>query len=280
MNSPFFQTALPANNITMRQRVFDGAVFLKPAGTATRSLTARVISLMQEHLELADIRMAHLHLSAEDMFARIGALRRIVYLDAEFHQRVRDVVEECGLPPNRAAFDPIRLRVVQSGGHLNPLAAPVYYPHRDTWYAHPQSMIVWWVPLHDLEPQETFVFYPDQLDQPLANDSEIFDYADWIKEGPALKIGWQKRDSGITARYPGSLEQTMPTHAEGFSCRAGDQLIFSGAHYHKTLPHDLERTRYSLDFRVVHLDDVAAGRGAPNSDNRSRGSTLPDYVQP
>lgn len=280
MNSPFFKTSLPADNLTMRQQVFDGTVFLKPADAASQSLVARVISLMQEHLGLADIRTAHLHLTAEEMFSRIGALRRIVYLDAEFHQRVRDVVAECGLDPNRVAFDPIRLRVVQPGGHRNPLAAPVYYPHRDTWYAHSQSMIVWWVPLHDLEPKETFVFYPDQLNQPVANDSEIFDYADWIKDGPALKIGWQKRDSGITAKYPGSLEQTMPAHAEGFSCRAGEHLIFSGAHYHKTLPHDLERTRYSLDFRVVHLDDAAAGRGAPNADNRSRGSTLPDYVQP
>jgi hypothetical protein len=280
MNSPFFKTTLPADNVAMRDRVFAGDVFLKPADSASQSLVARVISLMQERLEMEDIRTAHLKWSEEEMFDRIGSLRRTVYLDAEFHERVRAVVTECGFAPERVAFDPIRLRVVQPGGHRNPLAAPVYYPHRDTWYAHSQSMIVWWVPLHDLEPEETFVFYPNQLDQPVANDSEIFDYADWIKDGPALKIGWQKRDSGVTARYPGSLEKEMPVHAEGFCCRAGEHLIFSGAHYHKTLPHDLARTRYSLDFRVVHLDDAAAGRGAPNADNRSRGSTLKDYVQP
>lgn len=280
MNSPFFLTSLPADNLAMRQRVFAGDVFLKPADAASTALVQRVIGLMQERLQTTDIRTAHLQMSAEEMFERIGALRRTVYLDAEFHERVRAVVAECGFPPDRVAFDPIRLRVVQPGGHRNPLAAPVYYPHRDTWYAHSQSMIVWWVPLHDLEPEETFVFYPDQLDEPVANDSEIFDYAEWIKDGPALKIGWQKRDSGVTARYPGSLEKTMPSHAEGFSCKTGEHLIFSGAHYHKTLPHDLARTRYSLDFRAVHLDDEAAGRGAPNADNRSRGSTLKDYVQP
>jgi hypothetical protein len=280
MNSPFFHTCIPSENLDMRLRIFAGDVFLKPGGSASMALVSRVVHLMQERLETDDVRKAHLKWSAEEMFNRIGALRRTVYLESEFHDRVRDVAEESGFSPDRVAFDPIRLRVVQPGGHRNPLAAPVYFPHRDTWYAHSQSMIVWWLPLHDLIPEETFVFYPDHLNQAVANDSEIFDYAEWIKDGPALKIGWQNRDSGVTARYPGSLEASMPERAEGFSCRAGENLIFSGAHYHKTLPHDLDQTRFSLDFRIVHLDDAQAGRGAPNADNRSRGSTLADYVQP
>lgn len=280
MNSSYFHTELPADNSTMRERIYAGDVFLKPADAASAALKQHVLRLMQEKLEMEDIRQAHVKWSAEEMFERIGALRRVVYLEAEFHEHVRTVAAACGLDRSRIAFDPIRLRVVLPGGHRNPLAAPVYYPHRDTWYAHPQCMMVWWVPLHDLEPEETFVFYPDHLSQPVANDSEIFDYAEWIKDGPALKIGWQKRDSGVTASYPRSLEKEMPPYAEGFSCKAGEQLIFAGAHYHRTLPHDLELTRYSLDFRIVQLGDVAAGRGAPNADNRSRGSTLKDYVQP
>lgn len=280
MNSPFFHTQLDTENLSLRQRIFNGDVFLAPQSQATQDLVSRVVSLMEERLETDDIRTAHLKWSAEDLFDRLGALRRTVYLEKEFHEHVRSVVTECGFPPDKIAFDPIRLRVVQPGGHRNPLAAPVYYPHRDTWYSHPQSMIVWWVPLHDLEPEETFEFYPDHLEQVVANDSEIFDYSEWVKDGPALKIGWQKRDSGVTAKYPQSLEKQMPDRAEGFSCKRAEQLIFTGAHYHKTLPHDLDRTRYSLDFRVVHLDDVEADRGAPNTDNRSRGSTLKDYVRP
>jgi hypothetical protein len=280
MNTPYFAPALPGDNLATREAIFAGQVYLKPPGPASLALVQSVINLLKERLETEDIRRAHLKWSPEELFTRIGALRRTVYLETPYHQAVRDVVAECGFEPSRVAFDPIRLRVVQPGGHRNPLAAPVYYPHRDTWYAHSQSMVVWWLPLHDLTPEETFVFYPDYLDQPVANDSEVFDYADWIKDGPALKIGWQQRESGVTARYPGSLEAEMPPYAEGFSCRAGENLIFTGAHYHKTNPHDLELTRYSLDFRVVDLSDVAAGRGAPNADNRSKGATLPDYVQP
>ncbi|MEO7732615.1 MAG: hypothetical protein ABIY55_16725, partial [Kofleriaceae bacterium] len=71
-----------------------------------------------------------------------------------------------------------------------------------------------------------------------------------------------------------------PGPAIGFACRAGDNLVFSGAQFHATLPQATGRTRFSLDFRIVDLDDHAAGLGAPDVDNRSRGSSLIDYVPP
>jgi hypothetical protein len=279
VNSPFFQTATPADAQSARERIFAGGVTLRPGGPAAHALVDRVTRLARERLETHDIRTAHSRWTEEEFFARIGAIRRAVYTDRDFHGLLVAVVAECGFDVGRIAFDPARLRVVQPGGHRNPRAAPVYYPHRDTWYAHPQCMIVWWLPLHDLSTAETFEFYPDHFGTPVANDSEVFDYDDWVKDGPTLKIGWQQRDSGLTARYPGALETTLPERAERFSCRAADTLVFSGAHYHRTLPHNRPLTRYSLDFRVVDLDDVAAGRGAPNVDNRSRGATLKDYVR-
>jgi hypothetical protein len=75
------------------------------------------------------------------------------------------VMTEFGFEPEQHAVDPIRLRVVTHGGHENPKAAPVYYTHRDTWYAHPQSQISWWVPLHGVTEEETFVFFPEYLRQ-------------------------------------------------------------------------------------------------------------------
>lgn len=278
MNTSFFQPEMPSDSRTTRDRIFAGAVYLKSAGPASLAFVDSVLQLMRDRLGTDDIRAAHNAWSADELFARLGSLRRTIYQEKEFHSHVRAVVAECGFDTERVAFDPARLRVVQPGGHRNPLAAPVYYPHRDTWYAHPQCMIVGWLPLHDLAPEETFELYPDCLCRPVFNDSEIFDYNDWIKDGPSLKIGWQERNSGVTARYPRALDTTVPERVERFSCHAGDTLVFSGAHYHRTLPHDLPQTRYSLDFRIVDRDDIAAGRGAPNADNRSRGSTLKDYV--
>jgi len=38
-------------------------------------------------------------------------------------------------------------------------------------------------------------------------------------------------------------------------------------------------TRYSIDFRTVHLDDVLDRRGAPNVDSECTGTTMRDYLR-
>lgn len=274
-----FESILPEDNQEMRRRIFDGNVFLAQASDASQELVSSVIAEMQTGLAMKDIRRAHMKWTDSELFERLGALRRHFYLDKSYHRRLEDVLQACGLDVGRVAYDPVRIRVILPGGHRNPLAAPVYFPHRDTWYAHPQSLIVWWIPLHDLRSNETFEFYPDDFARPIENDSEIFDYNDWVKDGPALKIGWQKQNSGITADYPRALETTESKSGVGFSCKSAEQLIFAGSHFHETLAQDFETIRFSLDFRVVHLDDWSSGAGSPNVDNRSKGCTLGDYIQ-
>lgn len=274
-----FTATIPDNNLDMRNKLFAGEVFLAKASDASHDLVATVIAEMQNRLQMEDIRLAHHKWSDAELFEHLGVLRRHFYLDPTYNRKVESVIEQCGLDVQRVAYDPVRIRVILPGGHRNPLAAPVYFPHRDTWYAHPQSLLVWWIPLHDLRSDETFEFFPDDFSQSVANDSEIFNYDDWIKDGPALKIGWQQKTSGVTADYPRALEGTDLRPGVGFSCQAAEQLIFSGSHFHQTLDQDFDTIRFSLDFRVVHLDDWEAGRGAPNVDNRSKGCTLNDYIQ-
>ena len=280
MKDSFFSQILPVENSHTRNQLFRGEVFLLPPNKTSSRLTEEIISVMEDRLETKDIRHAHLNWSDQELFERIGDLRRTFYLEPHFQAAVPAMAEECGFDPESIRFDPIRIRVVLPGGHHNPLAAPVYFPHRDTWYAHPQSLIVWWIPLHDLRPEETFEFFPESFEREVSNDSEVFDYSQWVKDGPALKIGWQDPDSGVEARYPRALQQPDSASGVGFSCRAGEQLIFAGSHYHKTLEQDFDTIRFSLDFRIVDLKDVKEGKGAPNVDNRSRGSTLKDYVTP
>lgn len=263
-----------------RHAVYRGDVFLAAPSDASQRLAAAARAGLAEVLSCApdEIRDVPQKISNDELFRRVGLLRKQLYLERRFHDAIRDVIAAYGFDPARCAFDPLRLRVVRHKGHEIPLAAPVYHPHRDTWYSHPQSLIAWWVPLDDLAAHETFVFYPERFAAPVDNDSEIFDYGDWVRDGWELKIGWQKL--GADARYPRSAPGVDGGRAVGFSCRAGENLVFSGSHFHATLPQATGRTRFSLDFRIVDLDDLAAGLGAPNVDNRSRGSALRDYVQP
>jgi len=62
-------------------------------------------------------------------------------------------------------------------------------------------------------------------------------------------------------------------------CPAGGALLFSGAQLHSTVPNTSGRTRFSVDFRTVNLDDVAADGGAPNIDSACTGTTMGDYLR-
>jgi hypothetical protein len=48
---------------------------------------------------------------------------------------------------------------------------------------------------------------------------------------------------------------------------------------HSSVPNTSGRTRFSIDFRTVNLDDVAARRGAPNVDSVCTGTTMGDYLR-
>lgn len=272
------QTQAPPDNDALRRALYEGAVFHLPGGAATRALVADTSALLQEALGPRP-REAQFTLSDQELFARIGGLRRTLYLDARFHDAARAVMAAYGFPLERTAFDPLRLRVIAHEGDRNPQAAPVYYPHRDTWYAHPQCQLTWWIALHDVPEEETFLFYPEWFRREVPNNSEIFNYDDWVRDGWDLKIGWQRKGQDTASLYP---RQTAPVDsgaAVGFAARAGDLVLFAGQHFHKTRPNRSGRTRFSLDFRSADLDDAAAGRGAPNVDNRSRGSVLRDYLR-
>ena len=275
------ERARSAGNRALRESLYSGVIHQRNATSASLELVEHVQQLLDEALD-GDRRGASTRLDEPSFFDRIGKIRRVLYTETHYHDAIRRLLAAGGFDPASVAFDPLRLRVVSHRGHENPRAHSVYLAHRDTWYAHPQNLITWWIPLDNLDAHETFVFYPERFDRPVPNDSEAFDYASWVEQDWKLKIGWQDRDSGLSAHYPGvpGLAAAIDAGRElGFACRRGENLLFSGAHYHRTLPQATGRTRYSLDLRLVHLGDHAEGLGAPNVDNQSQGSALVDYIR-
>ena len=274
------ESTMPASNAAARSALYGGTVFKLAATDASRALADAVLALLRTELGGADERAHSASLPPATLFACIGRVRRALYTEPLWHDAVREVIGALGFSPAEYAFDPLRLRTVLSGGHHVSAAAPVYIGHRDTWYAHPQNALTWWIPLDDLDAAETFEFYLDMFASPVANDSEIFDYDAWVRNGWDLKIGWQNSAAAQHARYPASYADHDSLRAEGFACGRAETLIFAAAHLHRTLPQTTGRTRFSLDFRIAHLDDFRCGIGAPNADNRSRGSVVTDYTQP
>ena len=153
----------------LRRALYGGRVFkLAPSDTST-ALVGDVEAMLVRELG-PEPRMAAQRMSDEEHFTRIGRIRRELFLSPPFHDAVRGLLVDLGQTPERVAFDPLRLRCVLDGGHDNPRAKAVYYPHRDTWYGHPSALITAWIPLYDLAPEETFVFFPEKFSSPVPND--------------------------------------------------------------------------------------------------------------
>ncbi|MEM7677433.1 MAG: hypothetical protein AAF449_15650 [Myxococcota bacterium] len=258
----------PSSDAALRSALYAGKVVHGPATLGSLTLADRVWRWVKDAFE-DNPRYAPNNLDPNDIFQRIGHLRRQIFEADAVRADLAQLLRDFDLDPAQYRFDPPKLRVVLSDGHKNPRAAPLYAAHRDTWYGHPQSLITWWIPLHDASEKETFEFFPDAMNVAVKNDSHAFNSAEWSQD---LRIGWQDPDAGLRETYPSlclDALQTRLQRREGFACRRGDNLLFTGAHLHRTRPQSLGRARYSLDFRLAHVDDTSAGRGALNVDDLS-----------
>ena len=274
------QTQIQTDNQSVREQIYRGELFLLLATDASRALASTVWSeLEHEFADVGPVREVQFYCSDDEFFEHVGRLRKRFYTSPLYHDMLTSLIHGLGFNAAEHAFDPIRLRVIPHDGHQRIAARPMYYSHRDTWYSNPQSMITWWIPLHDVCPEETFEFFPDEFERPVSNDSEIFDFDAWVADGQKRRIGWQDKRTGLEAGYPHLMEEPRGDRIP-VACSAGDTLLFSAQHLHQTRPNTTGQTRFSIDFRTVHLTDHAAGIAPRNVDNRSTGSSLMQFVHP
>lgn len=59
----------------------------------------------------------------------------------------------------------------------------------------------------------------------------------------------------------------------------GGIVAFSAAQMHSTVPNTSGRTRFSIDFRTVNIEDVKNKIGAPNIDSECTGTSLRDFMR-
>jgi hypothetical protein len=262
-----------ADNETFRRAVYAGGIFRIPATTLSATLAAEVMETMAAYFGAPGT--AHERYTFADMQPAMSAARA----ELASQQRYRDIQSQllaaAGFTPDELAVDALRLRCVMNNGHLNKGAELAYTAHRDTWYGNPQAQLNFWMALHDVTPAQSFTFYPSLFTRPVANTSQGFSYATWME-----KRGWQGAKSDAAVEYPVVLEQPQDTAAFSFTASAGDMIVFSAAQLHQTVKNSSGITRYSLDFRAVHLGDHKAGLGAPNADNGSQPEALKDYYTP
>ena len=57
-------------------------------------------------------------------------------------------------------------------------------------------------------------------------------------------------------------------------CKPGGLILFSGAHLHSTVANTSGRSRFSIDFRTAHHDELKGNGGAKGIDRACTGTTL------
>jgi hypothetical protein len=162
------------------------------------------------------------------------------------------------------------------GNYLTAGLAYAFHPHRDTWYSAPFCQINWWLPVYEIESDSALAFHPRYWSQPVKNGSSGYNYYLWNQTGRRTAAQQITTDTRPQPRpeEPIDLEPQVRVVAQ-----VGGLLLFSGAQLHSTVPNTSGRTRLSIDFRTVHLDDVVAKRGAPNIDSACTGTMLRDYLR-
>jgi hypothetical protein len=169
------------------------------------------------------------------------------------------VLEHFGLDTARTFWDRLNVRVLPAGAQPQDQADLALGAHRDTWSSNVYAQVNWWLPLHQVTAQRAVAFYPRHWDTPVPNNS-----ADWD-----LQRLRQDRQQGIATTVPLIPSPTVavdPSDAVAVVIQPGDVLLFSGAQLHATVPNTSGRARFSVEIRTVVLDDILAGRHAPNID--------------
>lgn len=269
------QKTLPGNPDDVRPCIYAGKIFHVPAIAETRRLVADIYTALEDAFG-APLQEVHARMGFEEMKLPLAKLRHDLEHAPRYVQAAGDILSALGMAGADVRRDALRLRCVLNAGHQSPQAERAYAAHRDTWFGNPQSQINFWIPLHDVTPAQSFTFYPSYFNAPVKNTSGDFDYTQWMQVA-----GWQGAKTlqkPVAVDYPHVLETPDDPYAFSFAAKAGDIIIFAASHLHQTVKNASGLTRFSLDFRAVHMADHASGIGAPNPDNASRPDALRDYA--
>ena len=171
-------------------------------------------------------------------------------------EHVRAIARALGCEPAKIHADVPKLRTAFPQGGLSTGIAYAFQAHRDTWYAAPKAQINWWMPVWPVAENNIMEFDPHGFGAQVENNSGDYDYYvanAWRGEHQGLQRRQGRPGApGAGARDPGRRDALTVVPP------LGGIMLFSGDQLHATIPNTSGITRYSIDFRTVHVDDVHA----------------------
>jgi len=258
-----------------RKRLYDGSIIVLSSTPSTIALCEYARKIIQNTFNCDDPQKAQFNMKVEDFVSITGPLKSKFTNDYHTKVLVKNILNEFGYDLNKTYFDVPRLRIATHGGYLSSGIGYAYKPHRDTWYSASHSQINWWMSIYQLEPDQSLVFYPTFWNRPVKNSSAEFDYDEWCKFGRKQAMSQIKAD---TRKHPLPLQELDEKDEIRIVSTAAQPILFSADHLHASSYNNSGLTRFSIDFRTVHHEDLISKRGSQNIDSSAKGTTLGDYI--
>jgi len=257
-----------------RTRQFAGDIFVHTALPGVLSLVEFAREMIEDAFAPFDPREAQYHMPVGDWVARFAPVKPAFIHHPRTLGILRQAVEEAACDPDATYIDVPRLRGVTSDGYLTSGVGYAHHPHRDTWYSAPMSQLNWWLPIYPFTADSAMAFHPAYWSTKVANGSSEFNYYEWNAVGRKQAASQVGAD---TRKQPRPTEPVALDPDLRIVCGVGDVIVFSAAHLHSTVANTSGLGRFSIDFRTVNVDDLAANLGAPNIDSQPTGTSLRDF---
>jgi hypothetical protein len=261
---------------TRREHLFDGQLFVYSSSPSVMALVDHARAMVEEGFGGLDPESAQDRMDVKDYAALLSDLKPKFIHHERSKELIQSYLADIGCDPERTYFDVPRLRTSTSGGYLTTGIAYAFHPHRDCWYSAPFAQQNFWMPVYGVTRENALAFHPRYWIEPVPNGSRKYNYAEWNRVSrfaAAEQIGTDTREQPKPEVEIDLDPQVRPIPP------VGGMLVFSGAQLHSSIPNTSGKTRISIDFRVVNLDDLEADRGAPNIDSECTGTTLGDYLR-
>lgn len=274
MNTVYFNADVTDDE--RRDKLYQGHLFVYTANDATRELVQVARDLSEEAFAPHHPTEAQHHMEVDDYIEVLKDLKPTFIHHPRSKEAIAKIFESLECDLEKTFFDVPRLRTSTSDGYLTSGLAYVFKPHRDVWYSPPMCQLNWWLPVYPVESENVMAFHPHYWDRPIENSSNEFDYQEWNRVGRKQATKQKGKD---TRKQSEALEEIEIDPQLRVVTEPGGLLIFSAAHLHSSVPNTSGKTRVSIDFRTVHLDELKEKGGAPNVDSECTGTTIHDYLR-
>lgn len=266
----------PINDEQRRHRLYGGDLFAFSAGQSATKLAHLAQEMSEAAFAPHDPQVAQESMPAEQYVEILAELKPAFIHHPRAKELIAGLLADLGCNVDETYFDVPRLRTMAHGEYLNAGLAYQFHPHRDTWFSAPHQQLNWWLPVYEIESENSMAFHPQYFDRPVRNSSAGYDYEEWNKSGRREAAKQVKKE---TRKQPQPEEPLELEPDVRVVTPPGGTLVFSAAQLHSTVPNTTSRTRFSIDFRTVNLADLVEGVAAPNLDSECTGTTLRDFLR-